>query len=262
MINGTARLEASEVDGNQAQDGAGLAVSTGGAGIAVDTTFSNNEAAAQGGGIQIQSGASLDATRITMQGNRALLGGGLANRGTTTLTNTTLSGNSAADQGGAIYSFDSNTQLTLSSSTISNNSAGVSGGGIVERNTQSLDVQNTLVAANTSVSAADVSGTFEDQGNNLIGSAEGSVGFTRSLLVGSAATPLDPELAPLADNGGLTRTHLLQSDSPAINAASPDQTLGMDQRGLARVVGAAMDIGAVEVTAGEVSADIFGCDRA
>jgi len=257
VINGTARLEASEVDGNQAQDGAGLAVSTGGAGIAVDTTFSNNEAAAQGGGIQIQSGASLDATRITMQGNRALLGGGLANRGTTTLTNTTLSGNSAADQGGAIYSFDSNTQLTLSSSTISNNSAGVSGGGIVERNTQSLDVQNTLVAANTSVSAADVSGTFEDQGNNLIGSAEGSVGFTRSLLVGSAATPLDPELAPLADNGGLTRTHLLQSDSPAINAASPDQTLGMDQRGLARVVGAAMDIGAVEVTAGEVSADIL-----
>jgi len=31
----------------------------------------------------------------------------------------------------------------------------------------------------------------------------------------------------------------------------------MDQRGLARVVGAAMDIGAVEVTAGEVSADIL-----
>ena len=55
--------------------------------------------------------------------------------------------------------------------------------------------------------------------------------------VGTAGTPLDPGLAPLADNGGYTRTHALQPGSPAVNA---DHSVGVfdcpgiDQRGFRR----------------------------
>ena len=74
--------------------------------------------------------------------------------------------------------------------------------------------------------------------------------------MGSANAPLDPCLAALADNGGPTKTHLLQSHSLAINAAGTD-ALGTDQRGAVRTVGAAMDIGAVEVAADALAADVI-----
>jgi hypothetical protein len=57
-----------------------------------------------------------------------------------------------------------------------------------------------------------------------------------------------PRLGPLALNGGVTRTHALRSDSPAINAGNNSQELNEDQRGegFPRVFGSAADIGAVE----------------
>jgi hypothetical protein len=71
---------------------------------------------------------------------------------------------------------------------------------------------------------------------------------------------LDPKLGPLADNGGLTRTHSLLAGSPAIAAGDPTAVAGMgtvplyDQRGApyGRVVngdevpGARIDMGAFE----------------
>ena len=58
-----------------------------------------------------------------------LNGGGIVNRGTLTLTNSTVSGNSAGSlgSGGGIFSFGT---LTLTNSTVSGNSAGIHGGGI------------------------------------------------------------------------------------------------------------------------------------
>ena len=73
-------------------------------------------------------------------------------------------------------------------------------------------------------------------------------------LLGTFASPLDPLLAPLADNGGPTFTHALLPGSPAIDAGN--STEAFDQRGLARVIdqpfvgnspaGNGSDIGAVE----------------
>lgn len=61
----------------------------------------------------------------------------------------------------------------------------------------------------------------------------------------------DPELAPLADNGGPTWTHLLLDGSPALDAGDPGiaDEPETDQRTLDRVVGDAIDIGAVEMSA-------------
>jgi CSLREA domain-containing protein len=87
------------------------------------------------------------------------------------------------------------------------------------------------------------------------GIGNGDAGFNQ---VGTAGTPLDPKLNPLANNGGLTFTHSLQDDSPAIDKgddfSGPPTT---DQRGFPRPVdqlpdttypnvGDASDIGAFE----------------
>ena len=57
-----------------------------------------------------------------------------------------------------------------------------------------------------------------------------------------------PQLGPLANNGGPTRTHALLAGSPAINTGSNPQNLTTDQRGAGfpRTNGTATDIGAFE----------------
>jgi uncharacterized membrane protein len=56
----------------------------------------------------------------------------------------------------------------------------------------------------------------------------------------------DPKLGPLANNGGPTLTMALLPGSPAIDAADPAAAPVTDQRGIARPVGPAPDIGAFE----------------
>jgi hypothetical protein len=55
----------------------------------------------------------------------------------------------------------------------------------------------------------------------------------------------DPGLGPLQNNGGPTRTHMPLPDSVAVDAGAA-HGYDTDQRGYARVVGAAADIGSVE----------------
>ncbi len=59
---------------------------------------------------------------------------------------------------------------------------------------------------------------------------------------------VDPQLLPLAANGGLTLTHAIDVCSPAINAGG-GFTAQWDQRGdpYSRTYGAGMDIGAFEL---------------
>lgn len=63
----------------------------------------------------------------------------------------------------------------------------------------------------------------------------------------------DPALAPLADNGGPTWTHLLLPESPALDGGDPaiEDAPETDQRGSARIAREAIDIGAVEMPADE-----------
>ena len=68
------------------------------------------------------------------------------------------------------------------------------------------------------------------------------------------AVVVDPLLGPVADNGGPTPTNLPEAGSPVVDAIPAgtavlcDGTIATDQRGFARPLGAACDIGAVEVT--------------
>ncbi len=67
-------------------------------------------------------------------------------------------------------------------------------------------------------------------------------------IVGDRGNPVDPQLGPLADNGGPTLTHLPLPGSPAIDAGDPAYPLtwSTDQRGLPRIGGGRVDMGAVE----------------
>jgi len=70
----------------------------------------------------------------------------------------------------------------------------------------------------------------------------------------------DPELAPLANNGGRTRTHALLPESIAIDSGFDAAHLGVDPRGSAHVAGAAADIGAYELQPDAIFASGFESD--
>ena len=69
---------------------------------------------------------------------------------------------------------------------------------------------------------------------------------------GSDLPHTKPQLSVLRDNGGPTQTMVLKPGSPAIDAGDdavtgPPDNLTTDQRGLPRLSGAHVDIGAYEV---------------
>jgi hypothetical protein len=137
------------------------------------------------------------------------------------LTNSTLSGNSAVE-GGAIFN-DINGFIFLTNSTITNNSAQRAPGIITYSET--VEARNTIIAGND---APDAAGRFISRGNNLIGSLNEDAivttsGFTNGVnndQVGTVASPLNPRLGPLANNGGPTQTHALLSNSTALDAGN------------------------------------------
>lgn len=83
---------------------------------------------------------------------------------------------------------------------------------------------------------------------NLVGKTDGSSGWSSFDLTGTIAVPLDPLLQPLQDNGGPTPTMALHPNSAAVDRADERGMLefNTDQRGLPRLSGPEMDIGAFE----------------
>ena len=132
-------------------------------------------------------------------------------------------------------------------------------GGISNASSMAITIKNSIVANNTSSHSVppDVAGAFSSLGGNLVGDDSSSYGITQpSDKVGSIESPLDPELGPLADNGGPTKTHLPAADSPAIDAGISTglpTPPSVDQRGVDRPKDgnnsggqAEFDIGAVD----------------
>ena len=202
----------------------------------------NGSAPANSGGGIYNSG-TLTLTNSTVSGNSATSGGGAIfnnNAGTLTLTNSTVSGNSATSSGGGIFNNNLGI-LTLTNSTVSGNSAS-SAGGISFWPGNTADLTNTIIAGNTN---ADCSLSPNSHGHNLDGDGTCGLNATGDL---SSTSPL---LGPLQDNGGPTFTHALLSGSPAIDAGNdsvlgPPHNLTTDQRGIPRLQGIHVDIGAFE----------------
>ena len=250
--------------------------------ISGSTVTSAQGQAAGGGGIAIED---LVMKYSTISDNSAISGyiskaGGIYVEGDTYLTGSTVSGNHAAIGGGIWMSGDTPVSpAKIQNSTISGNVGDVAVGGIVAN--MPLILANSTVAFNTSV-ALDVSGLYlgDDAelessiiANNSAGATQRDVGGSNSAsitgannLVGVTFLTLppdtisaDPILGPLANNGGLTKTHALLTGSPAIDSGNNSLDLTREQRGtgFAREVDASADIGAFESDPGRIFTNGF-----
>lgn len=235
-------------EGGGLWNGAGLMTVTN---VMIDGNTAMGNSGDQGGGGVFNAGGTIEVMTSTISNNMSTNmsnGGGLHNdaSGMVTLTLSTISGNSTSSNGGGIAN---NGTLIIEASTIANNAAMMMGGGCVQLEAgNSADFSSSIVAANSADGTGqDVAGMgmMTSSGYNLIGEDDTDV-FTGLMtdIVGGAGMPFVPNLAPLADNGGMTPTHALICPSPAIDAGAPDNNMP-DQTG-AMVFGMQRDIGAFE----------------
>jgi hypothetical protein len=172
---------------------------------------------------------------------------------TLTITNSTISGNSAARGGGIATS----RPLYLANSTVAFNTGVIGGGGVmfllagIEDSGGTLDTQSAIIAVN---SVGDAPAFAADLGADAALSVTGAdnliIDADAAIALPTGTIAADPLLLPLADNGGPTRTHALVPASPAVDAGNNAAALEFDQRGAGfpRVSGARADIGAVELS--------------
>ncbi|MDX1615365.1 MAG: choice-of-anchor Q domain-containing protein [Candidatus Promineifilaceae bacterium] len=146
------------------------------------------------------------------------------------IVNSTLSNNSSDGEGGAIfieshpfYSFEADVHIT--NSTLNRNSAAA--GGSIHSISTTVEITNSIVA--NSLDGGNCSGMpLASHGNNI--DSDGTCGLDQ---VGDLSN-VNPLLLPLDDNGGQTPTHALFQSSPAVDAAKSEGCPDIDQRGVPR----------------------------
>lgn len=245
----------SVVTGNSSDSGflgLGGAIYAGGDVSLTRSTVSNNSVSGSyyglGGGVYLYQG-TLTMTDSTMSGNTASSNGGGAFVDGLSAVNSTFSGNTAELFGGAAVGTGG--AVEVSSSTITGNTA-VETGGLFMSNPASVALNSVLAYGNTSLEqyyyGVDLDGSGSKGGFPVISGSNNLVGDS-FLTLPAGTLSVDPLLGPLASNGGPTQTHALLAGSPAIDAGNNVAGLANDQRGsgFARVVDAAADIGAFEV---------------
>ncbi len=210
--------------------------------------------------LTIENSMFLDISGVTIQNGHGTYGGGISNiGGTLTVTDSTFSGNSAAE-GGAIDNADTESSprnadgiLTVTDSTFSGNSAAE--GGAIDNaengGSGTLTVTDSTFSGNTAnedsgvidntdegpgagsvTVGADIfdggcfqaGGTWTDEGYNLTDNPSCLSSPAQSTDV-TVTTAADLDLGPLQNNGGSTETILPTSTSPAVGVIPPNTTL-------------------------------------
>jgi hypothetical protein len=237
-----------------------------------------NGGAGSGGGLYL-AGGSVTLTNNTLGSNQALggsggpggfdpapftfrggaggnggagLGGGMyAAGGSVTLTNDTLSSNSAGGGTGGAGGPAPIDGYGFRGPAGADGSGGAAFGGGIDVVPGNVLLHNTLIAANLAGgNASDIQGGLNTASSyNLIGDGSGGLSAANHNLLGSSASPLNPLLAPLGNYGGPTQTMALLPGSSAIDAGDNTNAPAYDQRGpgFARIVNGTIDIGAFEV---------------
>lgn len=243
-----------------------------------DSTISHNAAGGfiSGDGGALYDEGSLTVVRSTITANEALDGGGIYIAPPAPfvvfLVNSTVSENGAYHSGGGLYA-GAATDVSLFSDTVTANQANFNddeghtsdyiGGGVYAESGSSFDYEDTILADNTETAVfsppfgftrvtGECAGSIYSSGYNLLDNWDTSHCTVFKGL--SDQQGKNPDLDALADNGGPTQTHALESNSPAIDAGNPlgcpdgqGGTLATDQRGYSRSPqGDNCDIGAYE----------------
>ncbi len=227
---------------------------------------------------QVNTGITVTMTDLTVTGGNADDGAGIKALGTLTLHDVMITNNTATGNGGGLWS---STRSNLYGCIIADNAATGSGGGmwtggtvgagvlntynctialndsaigggIANRGT--LTLNNTIVAKNTATDANDVwtraqARTRSSVYNSLIGDATFTTGKT-VLNLGKSLMGTSKVIDPLFVSTVTGAWNLgLQDNSPAINTGNNTlvpQTQQTDYVGNPRIIGTAVDMGAVE----------------
>ena len=244
---GRLNVDSSTISGNQAGNRGGAIFNSGGIMTVTNSTIVNNQAYL-GGGISTEvdedgpSQNNISTSAILSNTATSENGGGINNQGNLILTNTTISGNDA-NEGAGIYNSESDLEpaeehgglATLTNVTVAYNDAITSGGGL-QSDSGMLSVANSIVFSNTATTGDDCSGAINSLDYNLTGCS----------LSGSNDISSNPQLAPLALNGGSTLNYALGTGSPAIDGGNPALCPATDQRSSPRPIGGICDIGSIE----------------
>ena len=238
----------------------------------------SGNSASYGGGIYNDEYGTIQLCSSTLLNNSASDrysgGGGIFNsKGTLTIANSTFVDNSAictigSVGGGAIYNFDG--ILAITNSTLTGNSADIGGGIYSYSSSSAVMLNNTIVAENNAfnLNSPDIyhaDGTLSGS-HNLIGNGDGQPlqnGIDGN-QVGAYSSPIDPMLSNLTQfENGQWGCYLL-SGSSAVDAGDDalaidpsGQPLIKDLRGNARIIGDAIDIGAMEGSAPSTPAQTY-----
>jgi len=197
------------------------------------------------GGVYVTSGGNGTLDRFIIRNVRDSYsyGGGVTLYGRLVLKNSTVSGNTAADDGGGIYLTGGSASLIAENTTIANNKA-QRGGGIFDSYSAGgrITLRNSILANNTASGVnPDCFGTISTSDHNIIGSTSGC---TVTAGPGDQFN-VNPQITPYLIGAGY---HALLPTSPAIDAGNPATCLATDQRGVSRPQGSICDIGAYEYT--------------
>ena len=147
------------------------------------------------------------------------------------LLNSTVSGNTVA---GPVVEYSGSSQVLIDHSTIAFNATGTALGRRSNVNWHHYVMLRNSILANNRQNCADYAG-FLYAGTNIVD--DGSCADV-------AIPPTDPQLMPLAYNGGPNMTHAIPHTSPAFNKGTECWSTDVDQRYVPR--DAKCDVGAFE----------------
>jgi len=238
ILGGDLQMTRSTISGNSALSEEGTRYISQGGGIFVSSNYEtaaisyseiSDNTAAQGGGLSIISG--------------------IPNNGSVTIVDSTVSGNSATETAGGIYSMH---KVNLVASTIAFNTSSTRIHAPGHVTYAGLAVYGSMVYLSGAIIANNV-GEQRPSDFSMFGGFSYITGDSNIVVATNIRLPVgtssdDPQLLPLANNGGPTRTHALQETSPAIDRGPKQTTQNYDQRGpgYPRIVGSVSDIGAFE----------------
>ena len=256
-VGGTVNITATNVDNNTTQGadahGGAIYIQDGSLSV-IDSTFFDNSTK----GLRADGGAIFSNTNLAGK--------------QTTILNSTISGNIAADRGGGLYNADGLT--VIKHSTITNNAApyfgfGAGVGSFGNSTTTKTQVGNSIIAGNVvHPDYADMPGNMPSDVDRINGNFQESFQSLGYNLIGMGVTGAftaqshdffnvaDPGLEKFETHGGQTLTWSLKEGSLAIDGGDPSADAGQngvplkDQRGKDRVfnegAGGRLDIGAFE----------------
>ena len=290
----TVNITDSLITGNTARfAGGGIFADLGSSVTLIDSEVTNNQSGDSGGGISI-FGAEVNVYSSSISGNAAgFVGGGIGIDGNSEsepvvrIVNSTINDNTAENSGGGIHldNFDTsseNINVEISNSTIVNNVANADGGGIRTRKSNSIELENSIIANNFAAGGdipSDVYGvviastvilfgfleteikSIIGDGNNLIGTFD-SGDVSGTIGTGSDLINVDPLLTQIENSNGTVVAYAPSEGSPAIDAGnnaniqvdrldldddgSVEEPIAIDQLGNERIFNDTVDLGAVE----------------